>query len=82
MFAVQSTRRIGSTPLFMSSSVANTTVATSLDGENAGVKLRAPRKKTNLPNHEGAGPVTAIHSIDEFFDAIENTQENELVIVK
>merc|ERR1711957_475129 len=34
-----------------------------------------------MGNHED-GPVRAIHSIEEFLDAVENTEANELVVVK
>lgn len=49
--------------------------------EKTNVQLQASPRKRKMPTEKG-GPVTAIHSIDEFLAAVEDTQENELVIVK
>jgi|EP00979_Chaetoceros_neogracilis_P000437 hypothetical protein len=61
-------------PLFMSAvAPSNMTAAT--------VQLKGSRLQPKPLNHED-GPVRAIHSIEEFLDAVENTEANELVVVK
>ena len=61
-------------PLYMSAvATANMTVAPG--------QIKRSQLKTRPLNHE-EGPVRAIHSIEEFLDTVENTRENELVVVK
>jgi len=67
-----------------SSSTSNSTIGVVSTASNHSnkINLRASPMKTKMPDHEQHGPVTAAHSIEEFLDLIEDTEENELVIVK
>lgn len=59
---------------------SNTTMdALSEDGRR---QLRAPAAVPKMPTHEGANSVTPVHSISEFLNLVENTDRNELVVVK
>ena len=72
-----------STSLFVSSFQQNSTISLGdhNDGDKIDIALKGSQLKPKPLTHED-GPVRAIHSIDEFLDAVENTKENELVIVK
>lgn len=67
-----------------SSSTSNSTIGVVSTASNHSNKINrgASPMKTKMPDHEQHGPVTAAHSIEEFLDLIEDTEENELVIVK
>lgn len=69
-----------STSLFVSTFQQNSTIALG-DHDDEDINLKGSVLKPKPLTHED-GPVRAIHSIDEFLDAVENTEENELVIVK
>lgn len=59
---------------------SNTTMdALSEDGRR---QLRAPAVLPKMPTHEGAKSVTPVHSISDFLTLVENTERNELVVVK
>lgn len=47
-----------------------------------GIQLRASPMKTKMPTHDENGPVFAVHSVGDFLNFVENTEENELVVVK
>jgi len=47
-----------------------------------GIKLVGSPVKNEMPTHDPNGPVFAVHSIGEFLNSVENTEENELVVVK
>ena len=68
-------------PLFMTSTAWNETVVTSPDNDDRDIQLKGSQLKPKMLDHE-EGPVTSIHSVSEFLDAIENTHENELIVVK
>ena len=72
-----------STSLFVSTFQQNSTIALGDhdDEDKLAIDLKGSVLKPKPLTHED-GPVRAIHSIDEFLDAVENTEENELVIVK
>lgn len=52
----------------------------SASNDTIGTEIRMLKKK--MPVYEPNGPVFAVHSIEDFLDSVENTEENELVIVK
>jgi thioredoxin-like negative regulator of GroEL len=45
-------------------------------------QLRVPVVAPKMPTHEGANSVIPVHSISEFLNLVENTERNELVVVK
>jgi len=60
----------------------NNTVAAAPASEQK-IQLRGSPLKKEMPQYaNNGGPVTPVHSIGEFLDLVENTRENELVIVK
>lgn len=71
-----------STSLFVSTFQQNSTISLgNHDEDKIAIDLKGSVLKPKPLTHED-GPVRAIHSIDEFLDAVENTEENQLVIVK
>lgn len=56
-------------------STANNTIG-------SGIRLSKSPLVKKMPTYENNGPVTAVHSIGDFLDLVENTEENELVVVK
>jgi len=81
-FALSSTRSEKvSFNLFMSSTLAaNSTVTIFDDKIESDVERSVIKHK--IPPPMKNGPITVVHTIDDFLNSIENTQKDELVVVK
>lgn len=81
-FALSSTRSEKvSFNLFMTSTlVANSTITMFDDKIESEVERSVIKQK--IPPQIQNGPITVVHTIDDFLNSIENTQKDELVVVK